>query len=154
MLKGGDEGKTKRLAEAEESANKALSIIAQIPRGPQETDEMLAKRKGMLGAGAHAALGLVHLQRSWMSLEGPDKEELAKAEQEYRTAVTTVDNPTPEDYYRLGETLTIENKVPEALAAFMKASELSAGTALKAYADQRLEEIKKKNPQAQPAAKP
>jgi tetratricopeptide (TPR) repeat protein len=154
MLKGGDDVKTKRLADADAAATRALTLIDQIPRNPGETDEMLAKRKAMLGAGAHAALGLVHLQRAWMGLEGPDKDELAKAEQEYRTAVTSVDNPAPEDYYRLGETLNIENKVPQALAAFMKAAELSVGLPLKAYADQRIEELKKKFPQVQPAEQP
>ena len=154
MLKGGDDVKTKRLADADEAGTKALTLIDQIPRNPQETDEMLAKRKATLAAGAHAALGLVHLQRAWMVLEGPDKDELAKAEQEYRTAVTSVDSPAPEDYYRLGETLTIENKVPQALTAFMKASELSAGMPLKPIADQRIDELRKKFPQVQPAEKP
>ena len=154
MLKGGDDVKTKRLTEAEEVANKALKLIDQIPKSPQETDELLAKRKAMLAAGAHSALGLMHLQRAWMALEGPDKAELATAEQEYRTSVTSVANPAPEDYYRLGETLVIENKLPQALAAFTKASELGAAIGLKAYADKKIEEIKKKNPQMQPAAQP
>ena len=76
------------------------------------------------------------------------------AEQEYRTAVTSIDNPAPEDCYRLGETLLIENKLPQALAAFTKASELGTGTALKQYADQRIAQLKEKNPQLQPAAQP
>jgi len=154
MLKGGGELKEKRLTEAVEAANKALKLVEQLPKSPQETDEGLAKRKAFLAAGAHAALGLAHLQRASMALEGPDKGELATAEQEYRTAVTSVDKPTPEDFYRLGETLVIENKLPQALAAFTKASELGAGIALKGYADQRIEEIRKKNPQIQPAPQP
>jgi tetratricopeptide (TPR) repeat protein len=154
MLKGGDDVKVKRLTGAEEAANKALKLIEQLPKNPQETDEGFAKRKAVLGAGAHAALGMTHLQRALMGLEGPDKGELAKAEQEYRTAVTSVDNPTPDDFFRLGETLVIENKLPQALAAFTKASELGAGIGLKAYADQRIEEIKKKNPQVQSAPQP
>jgi hypothetical protein len=36
----------------------------------------------------------------------------------------------------------------------MKASELSVGTVFKPYADQSLEEFKKKHPQVQPAAQP
>ena len=71
----------------------------------------------MLAAGAHAALGLTHLQRAYMALEGPDKGELSAAEQEYRTAVTSVDNPTAEDFYRLGETLVNENKLPQVQTA-------------------------------------
>jgi len=154
MLKAADDVKTKRLNDAEEAATKALKLIDQMAKNPQETEEAFAKRKTTLGAGAHAALGLIHLQRAWMPLTGPDKAELAKAEGEYRIAVESVDNPTPEDYYRLGETLVIQNKLPEALAAFTKASALGDGMALKPYADERIEEIKKKNPQLQPAAKP
>jgi tetratricopeptide (TPR) repeat protein len=154
MLKGGDDAKTKRLTTAEESANKALKLVEQLPKNAQETDEAFAKRKAMLAAGAHAALGLTHLQRAYMALEGPDKGELLAAEQEYRTAVTSVDNPTPEDFYRLGETLVIENKLPQALAAFAKASELGSGTALKGIAERRIEEIKAKNPQVQAAPQP
>jgi tetratricopeptide (TPR) repeat protein len=154
MLKGGDDFKNKRLTEAEEIANKVLKLTEQLTKYPRETEEMLAKRKAMAAARAHAALGLAHLQRAWMALEGPDMGELATAEHEYRIAVTTVDNPEPEDYYRLGETLVTEKKLPQALAAFIKASELSAGTALKGYVDQKVEDIKKKNPQLQPAAQP
>jgi tetratricopeptide (TPR) repeat protein len=154
MMKVGDEVKNKRLTGAEEAANKAIKLIEQLPKNPQETDEGLAKRKATLSAGAHAALGLAHLQRAYMSLEGVDKGELSAAEQEYRTAVTSVDNPTAEDFYRLGETLVTENKLPQALAAFAKASELGSGTALKGIADGRIEEIKTKNPQVQPAPQP
>ena len=154
MLKGGDDFKMKRLADAEETANKALKLVNDLPKNAHETDESLAKRKAKLASGAHSALGLKHLQRATMDLQGADKAELATAEQEYRTAVTSVDDPTPQDYYRLGETLAIENKLPQALAAFGKSSELGAGSVLKSYADQQIDDIKKKNPQVQPAPQP
>jgi tetratricopeptide (TPR) repeat protein len=154
MLKGGADAKIKQLAEAEEKANKALTLIARISRNYQETDAMLAKRKATLGAGAHSALGAIHLQRAQMSQDGANKAEVATAEQEYRISVTSADNPAPEDYYGLGETLVIQNKLPQALAAFTKASEAGAGMALKGFADQRIEDLRKKNPQLQPAAQP
>jgi len=151
MLKGGDDVKITMLTEAEELANKALKLVDQMQKNPQETDEMLAMRKAMMAADAHAALGLTHGQRAWMDLEGPDKGELATAEKEYRIAVTSVESPRPSDVYRLGEILINEDKLPQALAAFTKAAELSTGTELKEYADRRIADIKKTHPQLQPA---
>ena len=97
--------KDKRLAEAEKNANDALQMIAspQFPKQPNETDEQLKKRKDALGSDLHSALGMVHLQRSSEGLTGPDKDELGKAEQEYKTATATADKPNPQDYFRLGE---------------------------------------------------
>ena len=91
----------------------------------------------------NSAMGMVHLQRSMQSLEAPDKEELAKAEQAYLIATTISTEAQPADYYRLGETRERLKKYPEAIEAYTKAGELAAGTAIKTYADQRIEAIKK-----------
>jgi tetratricopeptide (TPR) repeat protein len=77
-------------------------------------------------------------------LAGPDRAELAKAEEEFNTAVTTSSHPDPRDYYRMGEAYALDGKLDNALEAFTKASELGQGTLIKTYADQRIAEVKKK----------
>ena len=151
-LKGGD--KDKKLGEAEADANKALELIQQIPKQPNEADDVYNKRKGALGADLHAALGMVHLQRAAEGLMGPDPAELGKAEQEYKAAVTSTDKPSPQDYYRLGETYTRENKVDDAISAFSKAAELGQGTGIDQYANTQIAELKKRKTQGSAPAKP
>lgn len=154
LLRGGDFDKDKKLSDAEIYAKHALELVERLTKLPNETDEQLKERKAQLAMQAHSDLGMVHLQRSAMSLAGPDREELAKAQQEYEMAVSLTTTPTPQDYFRLGETLAIQNKVDEAIQAFTKASELSQGTVLKTYADQRIEGLKKRVEQQQAPAKP
>jgi tetratricopeptide (TPR) repeat protein len=148
--------KDKRLAEAEKNANDALQMIAspQFPKQPNETDEQLKKRKDAVSSDLHSALGMVHLQRSSEGLTGPDKEELGKAEQEYKTATATADKPNPQDYFRLGEAYSMDGKVDEAIDAFTKASQAGQGGPMQTYADQKIEELKKRKAAAsQPPAK-
>jgi len=141
----------KRLSEAEADANKVLQMIPQLPKPPNQTDDQFQQAKNAVAAEAHAALGMVHLQRSSQALTGPDIEELSKAEKEYKAAVS-VPNPNPEDYFRLGEAYRNQNKTDEAIEAFTKASQLSQGTPLQSYADQQLKAMKEKK--AQTAATP
>ncbi len=159
VLRASEMDKEKKLADAEKYANRGLQLIEQANHpqfGKQagETDEQYKKRKDTLSSSLHASLGLIHLQRSQLALQGPDREELAKAEQEYKAAVTLTDRPDPSQYYRLGEAYAQDNKADEAIAAFSKASELSEGTPLKTLADQRVEQLKKKKSEAKSAAKP
>ncbi len=159
VLRASEMDKEKKLTDAEKYANRGLQLIEQANHpqfGKQagETDEQYKKRKDALSSGLHASLGLIHLQRSQLALQGPDHEELAKAEQEYKSAVTLTDRPDPSQYYRLGEAFAQDNKADEAIVAFSKASELSEGTPLKSYADQRIEQLKKKKSEAKSAAKP
>jgi len=148
MLKGGDVDKEKKLAEAETYANQALQLIEQLPKQPNETEEAFQQRKAQLRREPHSALGMIHLERSSLALEGPDKDELAKAEQEYQMAVSMGERPNSQDYFRLGETRALLQNWDGAIEAFSKASELGQGTVIKTYADQRIEEIKKKKAQA------
>jgi tetratricopeptide (TPR) repeat protein len=144
--------KEKVLQEAESYANRALQEIEkQVTKQANETDEQFQKRKASLTSGVHGALGMIHLERSSMGLTGPDKEELSKAQQEFKAAVTTSDRPDPRDYYRLGEAYSMDGKVDEAIDAFTKAGDLGQGTAIKTYADQRIEALKKQKAQAAPA---
>ena len=70
---------------------------------------------------------MIHLDRAQLGLMGLDKGELAKAEQEYKLAVSTTDHPDPSDYYRMGEACRLQGKLDDAIAAFTKASELGQG---------------------------
>ena len=153
LMKGSEIDKEQKLTQAENYANQALQLIDQMPKQPNETDEALQKRKAELGREPHSALGMIHLQRSSMSLAGPDKDELAKAEQEYQQAVTLGERPNPADYYRLGETRATLGKIDDAIQAFTKAGELGEGSVVKTYADQRIAELNKRKA-AQPAPKP
>jgi tetratricopeptide (TPR) repeat protein len=153
-LKDHEADKEKQLAAAEDYAQDALKQIDQLPKQKDEADADFAKRKAEYAAGIHGALGMVHLDRSEMGLGGPDKDELAKAEQEYTTAVTTTERPDSRDYYRLGETYNMDGKIDEAIAAFSKASELGQGTLIKQYADKQMEALKARKGQPATPAKP
>ena len=118
-----------------------------MPKPPNQTDDQFQQAKSAVTAEAHAALGMVHLQRATQALSGPDAEELSKAEKEYQAAVSGP-NPNPEDYFRLGEAYAMHNKTDEAINAFTKASQLSQGGPLQTYAEQRLRAMKEKKAQA------
>jgi len=151
-MKGGDADKEKKLAEAETDANKALHAIGDL-KPPNMPPEQLTQLKANLTAQVHASLGMVHLQKATMGLTGTDPEELAKAEQEYKAAVTGVDKPNAEDYFRLGEVYRMEGKVDEAIDAFTQASKLSQGSPLQGMADQQVDALRKQKAQSPPAAK-
>ncbi|MGH6629790.1 MAG: hypothetical protein ACREB3_08670, partial [Burkholderiales bacterium] len=153
LMKGSDIDKEQKLTQAENYANQALQLIDQLPKQPNETDEAVQKRKAELSREPHSALGMIHLQRSSMGLMGPDKDELAKAEQEYQMAVTLGERPSSADYYRLGEARAALNKLDDAIQAFTKAGELGEGSVIKSLADQRIAELNKRKT-AQPAPKP
>ena len=152
-MKGSDADKEKKLADAESDANKALEAIGTL-KPPNATPEQTTQLKSTLTAQVHASLGMVHLQKATMGLTGADPQELTKAEQEYKSAVTGVDKPNAEDYFRLGEIYRMESKTDEAIEAFTQASKLSQGSPLQGMADQQAEALKKQKTQAPPPAKP
>lgn len=154
LMKGSEIDKEQKLTQAENYAKQALQLIDQLPRQPSDTDESVQKRKAELSREPHSALGMIHLQRSTMGLAGPDKEELARAEEEYQQAVTLGERPNPADYYRLGEARASLNKVDDAIQAFTKAGELGEGTVIKTFADQRIAELNTRKAQPRPAPKP
>jgi tetratricopeptide (TPR) repeat protein len=123
----------KRLAEADEDAKRALSLMDKLAKRSDETDEQFQQRKAALQSEAHGALGMVHLQ----------KDEPDKAIEEFKTAVSLETTPDPQIYYRLGEVYANEGKKTEALEAFTKASELGRSTPIKDLADQEIEKLKK-----------
>ena len=133
----------KILQQAESEANHALELILKLPKQPNESDADYQKRIGEISSQAHGPLGMIHLELANGGLAGPDKAELAKAEQEFNTAVSATSHPDPRDYYRLGETYKMDGKWDEAIQAFTKAGDLGQGTLIKTYADQQIGEIKK-----------
>jgi tetratricopeptide (TPR) repeat protein len=151
-LTGSDADKEKKLADAEADANKALQLIADLKQ-PNLTPDKLAQLKASLTSQVHGSLGMVHLQRAMGGLTAADPDELAKAEQEYKTAVNTA-QPNPEDYFRLGEVYTYEKKTDEAIDAFTQASKLGQGSPIQTYADQQVDKLRKAKAQAPPPAKP
>lgn len=149
--------KAEYLAEADDDATRALTLIADpkaVNKQANETDQQFAKRKDELASNAHASLGMVHLERSQMALQGVDKDELGKAEKEFEQAVTMAERPNAQDYFRLGEAYSIDGKLDQAIQAFTKAGDLGQGSVIKTYADQRIQELQKRKKQATPAAKP
>jgi tetratricopeptide (TPR) repeat protein len=144
----------KILQEADSEGNRALLLISQIPKQPNEADADHQKRQAEVSSQVHGSLGMVHLELSTESLGGPDKTELAKAEQEFNTAVTTTDRPDPQDYFRMGEAYAMDGKVDDAIQAFTKASELGQGTVVKTFADRQLEAMKKRKAQGSAGPNP
>lgn len=152
-MQGSDADKDKKLGEAEADANKALTQVADLKLPANTPPDQATAIKDTITSQAHASLGMVHLQRATMSLAGIDKDELAKAEQEYKTAVATP-KASPEDYFRLGEVYEMENKPDEGIDAFTQCSKLSQGQ-LQSMANAEVEKLKKAKAQAPaPAAAP
>ncbi|HUU12336.1 MAG TPA: tetratricopeptide repeat protein [Terriglobia bacterium] len=149
LLRGSEIDREKRLTQAENYAKKALELIDAIPQQPNETPEQFNQRKNTLRVDPHSALGMVHLQRSQMALEGVDLEEISKAVAEYQQAVTDAPQPDPRDYFRLGEAYSLQKKFDEAIQAFTRAGEFGQGTIIKTYADQKIEDLKKRKAAAQ-----
>jgi tetratricopeptide (TPR) repeat protein len=144
-LHGADE--EQQLTKAENYAQQAIQAVNALPKVGNESDADFAKRKATYIADVHADLGMIHLDRAQLGLMGLDKGELAKAETEYRLAVSNTDRADPSAYYRLGEACRLQDKWDDAMAAFTKASELGQG-AVKQFADQQIELVKKAKAQS------
>src|SRR5581483_8239088 len=124
-LQGTDQKKEQQLDEAETDANHALQLLNNVQLQPQ----------------LHAALGMAHLEKAVMAPKGPDTNELASAEQEFKSAVQSPE-PSPQDYYRLGEVYVRENKLDDAINAFTQAAKLGQGTLIQQYANNMIEKLK------------
>jgi len=139
--------KTKILQEAESDAKRALQLTAQIPRQPHESDAQYQKRLDNFTSQIYGPLGTVHLEMASGGPAGLDRGELAKAEHELNTAVSSSANPDPRDYYRLGEAYALDGKWDDAVLAFKKAGGLGQGTLIKTYADEQIAQMKKRKAQ-------
>jgi tetratricopeptide (TPR) repeat protein len=153
-LKNHPADRDKILDEAEKDGNRALQLISQFPKQPNETDQAYQKRLANTGSQVHGSLGMVYLERAADSLIGPDKALLAKAEQEFKTAVTTTETPYPGDYFYLGEAYKLEGKFDDAIEAYTKAGQAGQGTMIKTYADRQVGVMKQLKAQGSAAPKP
>jgi tetratricopeptide (TPR) repeat protein len=144
-----------RLNEAEKDGQKALELINALTKVAEEPEEAFQRRKAEYLQNIHSGLAMVHLQRAMEGLAGPDPEELAKAEEEYKAAIAASPEVNPEDYFRLGEVYSNENKIDEAIQAFTKVAQMAADNpTVKGLAEQRIEELKKKPRGAAPTSPP
>ena len=138
-----------RLDQAEKYAKLGLELVEQLTAQPSETPEQFAGRKASYQRDLHAALGMVHMQQSRLTLAGgPDRGELEIAEKEYQTAISISSQPNAADYYRLGEVRERLSNTDGAIEAYTKAAELSQGSVIQTYADQRIAELQKVKAQA------
>lgn len=157
VLQGSTQQKEQQLTLSENDANQALQLLAKLPPPSTETADQFAKGKQLVIAQLHAALGMAHLQKAVLVPKPPDATELAAAEQEFKSAVSAP-QPNPQDYYRLGEVYTRENKLDDALNAFSQCAQLGKGTLIENYANAMIKRIKtfqaKQGSQASPPANP
>jgi tetratricopeptide (TPR) repeat protein len=144
----------KILREALNDANRALQIIPQVPKLPNEADAAYQKRLAEIASEVHGPLGTVYLELATGAPGGPDKTVLAKAEQEFTTAVTTSSHPDPRDYYRMGEAYGLDGKWDEAIQAFKQVGGLGQGTLIKTYADEQIAQLKKRKAKESVASNP
>ena len=137
-----------KLEQTEKYAGQAMELIAELSAQPSESPDQFAARKASYLQEMHSALGMVHFQRAMQSLGDPDREELTKAEAEFDAAVTITGQPTPSDYYRLGEVRGHLKKFDAAIEAFTRCAELDQAGGIKAYAEAAIAELQKKKGQA------
>lgn len=153
-LKNHNADRDKILKEAESDASRALQLISQLPKRPNEADADYQKRRENIASEVHRYLGIAHIERASILPAGvQQKDELAKGELELKAAVTTTDRPDPRGYLLLGRAYAVDGKWDDAIQALTKASELGRGTTIKASADRLVAELKEEK-KAQGTAAP
>ncbi len=157
-LQGNAQQKAQQLNESESDANRALQLLNSLQAAPNVPPAEFGKEKSMIAGEIHAALGMTHLERAVLTPAPagapPAASELAAAEQEFKTAVAGPE-PNVQDYYRLGEVYTRENKIDEAIGAFSQAAQLGQGTLMQKLAGARIAQLQaaKAKSAAAPSAK-
>jgi tetratricopeptide (TPR) repeat protein len=151
-IKGHAADEEKELNKATGYCKDAQKAIADLKKTEAESDADFVDRKGGYESSIHADLGMIHLDLAQLGLMSLDTDELAKAVQEYKLAVT-YPHAQPTDYFRLGEAYKLQGKTDEAIEAFTKASELGQGV-LKQYSDAQIANLKAAKAKAGTPAKP
>ena len=136
MVAGNETEKNTRLSEAQMDANQALTLIAEMPKAANETDEQAQKRKNELASDAHYSLGMVSLLE-----EKPEP-----AAEEFKLAISLAAQPRAQYYYRLGDAESDDGKTADAIDAFTKVAEVGKGTVMEQLAQKRIDELKKQRP--------
>ena len=132
-LTGSGLEQAQKLARTQKLAEQGLAEIQNMVNFTQAPEEEFQEQKAILSSLCHSALGMVYLM----------KNQLEKAQEEYRLAVETVKEPDPVDYIRLGMTYKGTRKFDEALAAYESAIKLAPGGGIEQVARQEIEETKK-----------
>ncbi len=110
-----DLDRDQKLNMAEEYAKRALTAIDKLEKPqPQMTDEQWNLARNEARANAHAAMGLINLQRK----------QYPAAEESFRKATQLQPQPDPIVWWRLGLSLELEKKYDDALAALKKSADL------------------------------
>ncbi len=131
-LQGSGLEMAQKLSRAERYARHGLETVDVLPQPANVLPEEFEMRKATFKSMLHSALGLVYLQRGIS----------AKAQEEYKIAVSLTSSPDPIDYFRLGEAYRGERKYDEAIEAFEKAAELAPGTYLNQLATEQVQKLK------------
>ncbi len=132
-LTGSGLEQAQKLARSQKLAEQGLVEVQNLVNITQVPEEEFQEQKALLSSMCHSALGMVYLM----------KNQLEKAQEEYRLAVETVKHPDPADYIRLGTAYKGSRKFDEALAAYENAAKLDPGGGIGQYARQEIEETKK-----------
>jgi hypothetical protein len=75
--------------------------------------------------------------------------ELGKAEQSYKMAIEkSKGDESAVDFYRLGEVLSMENKLDETIAAYSNAKKLAPGSVIEQYANREIKSLQAKKSKA------
>jgi tetratricopeptide (TPR) repeat protein len=153
-LSGTATQRAQQLGESESDANKALQLLGTVQPPPNVPPAQFDSGKKVIAAQLHASLGMAHLEKAVLTQppKGPDPTELAAAEQEFKTAVSSP-QPNAQDYYRLGEVYTRENKLDDAINAFTQAARLGQGTQMQNLADHMVSRLQAQKAKNQPPAK-
>jgi tetratricopeptide (TPR) repeat protein len=131
MVRNSADNGAKELEEAQSDAQRALSLLPELPARPNEASEQFAARKAGIEASAHAALGSVAMQ----------EEKYNEAIDEFKKAISLSQPPKPSLYFRLGEIYSNVGEKQLAIEAFSKAAELGKGTVIETYATRSLKEL-------------
>ena len=131
-LRGSGLETAQKLSRAERYAKHGLELVDSLSQPADVLPEEFEKKKATLTSMLHSALGMVYLQRG----------AAAKAQEEYKIAVSLGSPPDPTDYFRLGEAYVGERRYDEAIEAFEKAAELAPGTLINQLATEQVQTLK------------
>ncbi len=126
-----DPNAAKRLDKAEAYEKHALSLLPNLPKPANLTDEQFGTIKTAAESQAHSALGLIYFR----------KQNFDQAVTELKTATSLAKNPDPTDYYVLGISQKALKNYADAGDSFTKCAAIPGG--LQARCKDQAEQVKK-----------
>lgn len=121
----------KRLAKAEQYAQKALDLVPTLPKPDNMTDDAFVKGKNLISAMAYSGLGLVAFRRG----------KFADAIPHFEKSVQLDPQPDPVNLYLLGICNEKTSHFDDAVTDFSKCADFPGG--LQATCKQNIDEAKK-----------